>query len=269
MPDFLLAHEKSFRLLSFLTLFIVLCAWEFLSPRRVLSVPKIFRWPNNLALAFLDTLLLRLLFPASAVGMAYLSHEKGWGILNHWSLTPAASILISIVVLDLVIYFQHRLFHSVPLFWRIHRMHHTDLDLDVTSGVRFHPIEILSSLFIKQGSILLIGPPAVAVLLFEVILNTTSLFNHSNVRMVLTFDRFLRWIVVTPDMHRVHHSTDWRETNSNFGFNFPWWDRLWKTYQAQPSKDHEKMTIGLKIFRKPVYLRLDWLLRIPFMGKKR
>jgi len=174
-----------------------------------------------------------------------------------------------VIVLDLAIYLQHVLFHAVPVLWRLHRMHHADLEFDVSTGVRFHPIEILLSMGIKLGVVAALGTPAVAVLVFEVLLNATSMFNHGNVRLPARTDRVLRWIVVTPEMHRVHHSVVPRETNSNFGFNLPWWDRLFGTYRAQPAAGHEGMTIGIAQFRDPSELRLDRLLIQPFRDDDR
>jgi sterol desaturase/sphingolipid hydroxylase (fatty acid hydroxylase superfamily) len=171
--------------------------------------------------------------------------------------------LLSVLLLDLAIYAQHVLFHAVPVLWRLHRMHHADLDIDVTTGVRFHPAEIVLSMLIKLAVVGLIGAPGAAVLIFEVLLNATSMFNHSNVAMPPAVDRIVRLLVVTPDMHRVHHSIERRETNSNFGFNFPWWDRLFGTYRPQPEQGHEGMTIGIEIFRDPAELRLDRMLLQP------
>jgi sterol desaturase/sphingolipid hydroxylase (fatty acid hydroxylase superfamily) len=214
--------------------------------------------------AVLDTALARLLAPVGAVGFAYLANDRGWGLFNVVAFPAWVEALASLLLLDLAIYFQHRLFHHVPLLWRLHRMHHADLDIDVTTGARFHPLEILLSLGIKFVVISTIGAPPLAVLAFEVGLNATSMFNHSNVRMPSVVDRFLRWLVVTPDMHRVHHSIVRRETDSNFGFNFPWWDRLFRTYRAQPEAGHEGMTIGIEQFRQPKELLLHRMLIQPF-----
>jgi sterol desaturase/sphingolipid hydroxylase (fatty acid hydroxylase superfamily) len=185
-------------------------------------------------------------------------------LLHALALPPWANVPLAVMALDLAIYLQHVLFHAVPALWRLHRMHHADLEIDVTTGARFHPIEILLSMGIKLGVIAALGTPAVAVLLFEVLLNATSMFNHSNVAMPAWLDRVLRWIVVTPDMHRVHHSIVVRETNSNFGFNLPWWDRLFGTYRDQPAAGHDGMTIGIEQFRDPVEQRLDRMLTQPF-----
>jgi sterol desaturase/sphingolipid hydroxylase (fatty acid hydroxylase superfamily) len=217
-----------------------------------------------LGIVVLDTLLVRMVFPATAVGVAMAVEGANWGPLNVLGVPQGLAIAVAIVVLDLAIYAQHVLFHAVPVLWRLHRMHHADLDLDVTTGVRFHPIEIALSMGIKLGLIALLGAPALAVLVFEVLLNATSMFNHANVSMPLRLDRVLRWLVVTPDMHRTHHSIVMQETNSNFGFNLPWWDRLFGTYRANPAAGHEAMTIGIDRFRNSEELRLDRMLTQPF-----
>ncbi len=249
MDALVLTNEGAIRLAFFVLVFLLMGLWEWRAPRRAASVSKPWRWLNNLAVVSLNTLIIRLLFPAAAVGMAAIAAERDWGILNQfqvplWLATPA-----SVIVMDLVIYLQHVLVHALPLLWRVHRMHHADLDIDVTTGLRFHPIEIVLSILIKFATVSALGAPVVAVLIFEVLLNVTTMFNHSNVRMPLAVDRVLRWLVVTPDMHRVHHSIEYAETNSNFGFNLPWWDRLFGTYRAQPRAGHEGMTIGIERFR--------------------
>ncbi len=211
-----------------------------------------------------DTLLGRVVAPAGAVGFALLAEAHRWGLFNRVSVPAWLAFLVALLLLDLAIYVQHRVFHSVPLLWRLHRMHHADLDVDVTTGTRFHPIEILLSLGVKFVVVLTLGAPALAVLVFEIGLNATSMFNHSNVRIPPTLERVLRWLVVTPDMHRVHHSLLRRETDSNFGFNFPWWDRLFRSYRSQPEAGHESMTLGLEQFRDPKELRIDRMLTQPF-----
>jgi len=262
--SFLLGNEPAVRLGLFLGVFSAMALWEFAMPRRVLRQSKGTRWTNNLVLVVLNTILLRVLFPITAVELALSIGESGTGLLNHFKVPYPVAVVFSILLLDLVIYLQHLMFHAVPVLWRLHRMHHADLDFDVTTGARFHPIEIALSMLIKFAAIGLLGPPAVAVLVFEVLLNATAMFNHANVRIHPAWDRALRWIVVTPDMHRVHHSIDAPETNSNFGFNLPWWDRLFGTYRAQPVAGHEKMTIGIGQFRAARDLWLDRMLAIPF-----
>ena len=266
MTETILANEPAIRLVFFLGIFALMVLWEFVTPRRERSVSRWIRWPSNLGIVAFNTLLLRILGPVAAVGLAVLSEERGWGLLNAFSLPSLLAIVLSVVLLDLAIYLQHVVFHAVPALWRLHRMHHADLDFDVTTGARFHPIEILLSMAIKLAVVAALGPPAVAVLIFEILLNATAMFNHGNVRIPEGSDRVLRWFVVTPEMHRVHHSVIPRETNSNFGFNLPWWDRLLGTYRAQPADGHEGMTIGIAQFRTPRDLWLDLMLVQPFRG---
>jgi sterol desaturase/sphingolipid hydroxylase (fatty acid hydroxylase superfamily) len=225
------------------------------------------RWFANLSLVVIDTAVVRFLLPVLPVGMALMAQEHGWGILNNIILPSWIKITLAVVALDLIIYMQHVLFHFLPILWRLHRMHHTDLDIDVTTGNRFHPIEIVISIGIKLAAAALIGPPALSVIIFEVVLNATSQFNHGNIRIPEIVDRWLRLVVVTPDMHRVHHSIIPRETNSNFGFNLPWWDRLCGTYRQQPEQGHTGMSIGLSEFRNPAILTLSRLLVQPFTRK--
>ena len=265
--EFIMSNETVIRLSFFLGIFAVMALWEFIAPRRALTVSKIVRWTNNLGLVFLNTIILRLLFPAAAVGMAAFTSEQGWGLLNYYAVSAMLAVIVSVVVMDFIIYLQHVMVHAIPVLWRLHRVHHADLDYDVTTGARFHPIEIILSMLIKFATIVLLGPPVVAVVIFEVMLNATAMFNHSNVRLNLVVDRWLRLLVVTPDMHRVHHSVTIRETNSNFGFNMPWWDRFFGTYRAQPAAGHIGMTIGLSQFRDPKRLTLPWMLALPFIGK--
>jgi len=258
--------EPLLRLGCFVAVLAAMALWEALAPRRPLSSGRRVRWPSNLGAAFLGTLLVRIVFPASAVGWALLGEQRGWGILRAVDLPEWARIVLSVVLLDLAIYFQHVLFHAVPALWRLHRMHHADLDFDVTTGIRFHPFEIVLSMGIKWLAIASLGTPASSVLIFEIVLNATSLFNHGNVRLPRRLDRVLRWGVVTPDMHRVHHSVQPQETNSNFGFNAPWWDRLFGTYRDQPAAGHAAMTIGIERYRAPRDLWLDRMLRMPWGG---
>jgi sterol desaturase/sphingolipid hydroxylase (fatty acid hydroxylase superfamily) len=261
-----LPAEPYIRLGAFLGVFALMALWEVLAPRRARTASRWVRWPSNLAVTAINTGLVRLVFPAAAVGVALLGEARGWGLLNAVALPTWAKVALAVVALDLVIYLQHVMFHAVPALWRLHRMHHADLDIDVTTGARFHPVEILLSMVIKLATVAALGAPALAVLIFEVLLNATSMFNHSNVRMPAGLDRVLRWFLVTPDMHRVHHSIVPRETNSNFGFNAPWWDRLFGTYRAQPEAGHDGMTIGIAQFREPRELWLDRLLIQPLRG---
>lgn len=243
-----------------------MAVWEVFAPRRKRSHSRLARWPSNIAISILNTLVLRVVLPSGVVGLALLAHAQGWGLLNAFDFPLWVSIVAAILVLDFVIYLQHVMFHAVPLLWRFHRMHHADLDIDVTTGARFHPVEIILSILIKLAAVAALGPPVVAVVMFEVLLNATSMFNHSNVRLPLALDRVLRLIVVTPDMHRVHHSVIPAETNSNFGFNVPWWDRLCGTYKAQPREGHDGMTIGIEQFREPRELLIDRMLTQPARG---
>ena len=266
MRDILLAYEQFIRLAAFCGVFALMAIWELIGPRRTQTIGRGRRWPNNLGVVVVDTLLVRIFFPTTAVGLALIANAHGLGLFNVVPLPAWIGVVASVILLDLAIYFQHVLFHAVPALWRLHRMHHADLDIDVSTGLRFHPIEILLSMVVKLAVVLALGASALAVLLFEVLLNATSMFNHSNVRMPEGFDGVLRWFVVTPDMHRVHHSILARETNSNFGFNLPWWDRLFGTYRAQPAVGHEAMTIGIEQFRDPRELGLDRMLLQPFRG---
>jgi sterol desaturase/sphingolipid hydroxylase (fatty acid hydroxylase superfamily) len=252
------------RLVVFGGVFLVMACWELLAPRRPLTVSKARRWLSNLGILTIDVVTLRVLMPFAALAAAVYAHAQGWGLLNYLELPLWLAALVAVVALDFFIYVQHRLFHAVPLFWRLHQVHHTDLDFDVTTGVRFHPVEILLSMVIKMGAIFVLGAPLVAVLIFEVLLNATSMFNHSNVRLPERIDRFIRSVIVTPDMHRVHHSVVPRETDSNFGFNLTWWDRLLGTYRAQPAAGHIGMRIGLQGLQDEKVERLGTMLLLPF-----
>ena len=268
MTETLLASEPIIRLGFFLGIFAVIALWEALSPRRERTVSRWLRWPSNLGIVALNTVVLRLLIPTAAVGLALVAETQNWGLLNQWALPGWVLVLLAVLILDLGIYLQHVLFHAVPMLWRLHRMHHADIDFDVTTGARFHPIEILLSMATKLTIVAALGPPAIAVLFFEVMLNATSMFNHGNIHMPTNIDRVLRWFVVTPDMHRVHHSVLPQETSSNFGFTLPWWDRLLGTYCTQPAAGHEAMTVGIDQFRSPHELRLDRMLIQPFQGDR-
>jgi sterol desaturase/sphingolipid hydroxylase (fatty acid hydroxylase superfamily) len=264
--DFLLGHELPIRLGFFFGVLGVMAVWEMLAPRRRWIAPKPLRWVNNIGLVFLNTAILRWVFPVLAVGTAAIGEDRAWGLLNNWLVPDWLAAILAIVALDLAIYLQHVMMHAVPALWRLHRLHHADPDFDVTTGARFHPLEILLSMAFKLGLIAAIGAPAVAVLIFEVLLNATAMFNHGNVRIPERVDRYLRWFLVTPDMHRVHHSVLRQETDSNFGFNLPWWDRLLGTYRPQPAAGHLGMTIGLGTFREPRFLWLPWMLIQPAMN---
>jgi sterol desaturase/sphingolipid hydroxylase (fatty acid hydroxylase superfamily) len=269
LSNLLHTNETVLRLSAFLGVFAVMALWEVFAPRRTQAVSRGRRWPSNLGIVALDTLVVRLVLPVTGVGMALIAEERSWGLLQAVAAPGWIKIVVSLILLDLAIYLQHVLFHAVPLLWRFHRMHHADIEFDVSTGTRFHPIEVLLSMVIKVGVVAALGAPVVAVLMFEVLLNATSMFNHGNVRLPLALDRVLRWIVVTPEMHRVHHSVVPRETNSNFGFNLPWWDRLLGTYRVEPEAGHVAMRIGIEQFRDASELRLDRMLTQPFRGDDR
>jgi sterol desaturase/sphingolipid hydroxylase (fatty acid hydroxylase superfamily) len=258
--------EPIVRLGCFAVVLLLMAAAEVLLPRRRLLADRPRRWLNNLALAGLNTIVVRVLLPAGAVGVAVAVEARGWGLFTTWALPYWLAVLVTVVALDFVIYLQHVLFHAVPVLWRLHRVHHADLDFDVTTALRFHTLEILVSMGIKVGAIAFLGATPLGVLIFEVLLNATAMFSHGNVRLPGWLDRILRLVVVTPDMHRVHHSVDPRETNSNFGFNLPWWDYLLGTYRAQPAAGHEGMTIGVAELRDEQQVeRLPGMLLLPFV----
>ncbi len=267
--DTLLANATAFRLSIFFGVLVAMMALEAKFPRRARSHSRLGRWPSNLGIVALNSLIARAAFPVAAVGIAGLGETHGWGLFNNIGWPLWLTVVLSVVLLDFAIYLQHILFHAVPALWRLHRMHHADTDIDVTNGARFHPIEIVLSMAIKMAIVAALGAPAIAVLIFEVLLNATAMFNHANLRLPPNVDLALRFFIVTPDMHRVHHSIEVRETNSNFGFNLPWWDYAMGTYTAQPEAPHEAMTIGLPTFRHPRELRLDRLLTQPFRDEKR
>jgi sterol desaturase/sphingolipid hydroxylase (fatty acid hydroxylase superfamily) len=261
--------EIMLRLGIALAVFGAMAAWEVLAPRRPLSAGRLSRWPGNLGIVVVDALLVRLLVPTAVVGAALYAAGHGLGLFHWLNLRLSVAAVAGFLILDLVIYLQHVVFHRVPWLWRLHRMHHADLDIDVSTGLRFHPFEILISLAIKITTVIAFGIPPVAVIVFEVVLNATSQFNHANVRMPIWLDRVVRMVVVTPDMHRVHHSVERAEHDSNFGFNLPWWDRLFGTYRRDPAAGHDGMTIGLPAFRDRKELRLDRLLTQPFRNNGR
>ena len=260
----LLEHEPVIRSSVFAAVLLVMLIWEVLAPRRTLVVPRRVRWVSNVALSFINTAVLRFAFPMLAVGLAALMESRGWGVFNLLALPAWLELVAAVVLLDLAIYVQHVIFHKVPMLWRLHRLHHADIDIDVTTGVRFHPIEILLSMLIKFAMVALLGPAAVAVMVFEVLLNAISMFNHGNIRLPIALDTWVRRFVVTPDMHRVHHSVYRYETDSNFGFNLAVWDRLFGTYRAQPDDGHEAMAIGIETFRERREYGLLRLLAQPF-----
>lgn len=258
------------RMSFFLGMLFAMACWETFFPKRLLNVSRLTRWSNNLVITFMNSMVIRLFIPISEVSVAFYAKENHLGLFNQLAFDNEWLVMmLSIVILDAVIYFQHRLFHRMPLLWRVHRVHHVDLDIDVTTGVRFHTIEIIISLLIKCIAIMLIGAPVMAVLIFSVLLNITSMFSHGNVRMPFIVDKIIRWVIVTPDMHRVHHSDIPSETDSNYGFNLSIWDRLFRTYQAQPALGHANMVIGIKTIRETKYcVYLLGMLRLPFINSR-
>jgi sterol desaturase/sphingolipid hydroxylase (fatty acid hydroxylase superfamily) len=263
----MIEHEAALRLIAFGVMLVAVALWESRAPRRVRAFTRRVRWPNNLGVVALNSLIVRAIFPLTAVAFALEGERRRWGLLNNLHLPEALKIIAAVTLLDLAIYLQHVMFHAAPALWRIHRMHHADLDFDVTTGVRFHPAEIVLSMTYKLGVIAALGASAASVFVFETLLNATSMFNHANLRMPARADSILRIFIVTPDMHRVHHSIAISETNSNFGFNLPWWDWMLGTYKAQPAAGHERMTIGIEQFREAGDLRLDRMLMQPLRGQ--
>lgn len=258
-------YEPIIRFGCFFGILILMIAWETIAPLRKPAAPKLMRWFSNIGLLAIGTLLLRAVFPLAAVGVAAMAAEQQWGLFNTLPLAPWQTIVLSIIALDLIVYLNHVLFHALPSLWRIHRVHHADLDFDVTTGLRFHPIEILLSMVVKVGFVVFFGTPVIAVLIFEILLNATSMFNHGNVGLPHRLERLLRMVVVTPNMHRIHHSAITQETNSNFGFNLPWWDYVFGTYRASPSVDDKTMAIGLAKYQKDIRVaQLPWMLTFPF-----
>ena len=266
--EFVTENEKTIRLSFFVGMLLIMAIWEIIAPRRALTVSKAVRWANNLGLVFFNSFIVRIVLPATAVGVAKTAAENDWGLFNLVDVPIGLAVLASVVIMDFVIYLQHVMVHAVPVLWRLHRVHHADLDYDVTTGARFHTLEIILSMLIKFAVIVLLGPPVVAVIIFEVLLNAMAMFNHGNVGLPKTLDNFLRWFVVTPDMHRVHHSIEDDETNSNFGFNLSWWDRLFGTYRDQPRAGHKNMTIGIHNYTEPKQCSwISGMLVMPFIGK--
>lgn len=252
------------RLSAFASVLIILALAESWWPRRPRKLPRILRWSANFGMLALNTLIIRLILPVSIAGFALYVEQQGYGLLNLVNLPVWLKIIIAVLALDLVIWAQHVAFHRVPWLWRLHRMHHADTEFDLSTGIRFHPIEIILSALIKLAAVAALGAPAMAVIVFEILLNATAMFNHANLAVPQTLDRALRLFVVTPDMHRVHHSIHSDEHDRNFGFNLPWWDYLFRTYKAQPRDGHERMIIGLGRFRDRKEALIDRMLTQPF-----
>jgi sterol desaturase/sphingolipid hydroxylase (fatty acid hydroxylase superfamily) len=263
--QWLIENEPTIRLSIFVSVLLSMMLLEVLWPKRVLTQSKSYRWINNIALVVFNTILIRLLLPFATIGVAIYGLENNLGLFNFIGGPFWLEVIISVLVLDCIIYWQHRLFHKVPILWRLHRVHHIDQDIDVTTGSRFHPIEIFLSLLIKFSIVLVLGVPVIAVFIFEVLLNATAMFNHSNVALPKKLDRLIRAILVTPDMHRVHHSRIVNETNSNYGFNIPLWDRIFNSYIDQPRLGHEDMKIGVEKFDEVEQTQsIMSLLKLPF-----
>ncbi|MEH6547306.1 MAG: sterol desaturase family protein [Sneathiella sp.] len=267
MFDFITTNEPVIRLSFFIGTLVAVGLWETLAPKRPPSVSKIWRWTNNFGIAFFNTFLLRILFPILAVSLAVIAKENGWGLLNMIHLPEAIAIVIAVILQDFVIYWQHVIFHRFPILWRLHKMHHADVDYDVSTGARFHPIEIILSMLLKLLVVLVLGPPVVAVIIFEILLSSIAMFNHANAGLPPSLDKIMRLFMVTPDMHRVHHSVIRAEHNHNFGFNLPWWDYIFGTYTAAPSQGHDKMTIGLDEYQGKRKQSVFWMLSLPFLKK--
>ncbi|NGX57933.1 MAG: hypothetical protein K940chlam3_00834 [Chlamydiae bacterium] len=269
LQQWILDHPDLFRVASFVILLLLLACTEWLFPRRKKYGYLSRRWFSNIAIVVVNVLLLRLIFPLMAVEMAFISIEKGWGLFSYFGFSGGWNFVVSLLILDVMIYLQHVMFHAVPTLWRFHKVHHADLDFDVTTGVRFHPIEMILSMGIKIVTVIAFGMTPLSVLVFEVILNGTSMFTHTNVYIPLGMDRIFRWFIVTPDMHRIHHSVDKIERNTNFGFNLSVWDRIFGTYRQDPEMGHTEMPIGIDEFRQPNYLKFGWLFAIPFLRKNK
>lgn len=268
MNDWIIENELYIRLSFFLTIFTLTALGELLSPCKQLTGSKPIRWFSNLAIVVLNSVTIKFLFPILAVDIAYMATERQWGLMHWLDIPTPLATFIAVVLLDCAIYFQHVLFHHVPILWRLHRMHHSDVDIDVTTGARFHPLEIILSMLFKILIVMLIGAPVVAVIIFEVLLNLTAMFNHGNVKIPKKIDKYLRYLLVTPDVHRIHHSVDGTETNRNFGFCLTWWDMIFRTYQNQPKQGHTNMTIGLTIFRRSQESYLQRMLTQPFRNER-
>jgi sterol desaturase/sphingolipid hydroxylase (fatty acid hydroxylase superfamily) len=261
-------YELWLRLGAFVAIFLAMAVFELWSPRlerpEMMGALKSRRWFTNLSMVLISSVLLRVIFPAAAVGAALWAEVNGYGLFPALGLNPVIAGILAFVILDFAVWLEHVVSHKWPLLWRIHRMHHADTGFDVTTGLRFHPFEIVLSMFWKAAIVVALGAPAISVLVFEIVLNGTAMFNHSNIDLPRPIDRYLRMVLVTPDMHRVHHSTIRRETDSNYGFNFPFWDRLFRTYNDQPSKGHEAMDIGQAQWRDDAPAGLLWSLLLPF-----
>jgi sterol desaturase/sphingolipid hydroxylase (fatty acid hydroxylase superfamily) len=260
----IVSNGDTLRLGVFILIFLIVATWEVVARRRDLKHPRSSRWYGNIGLGSLNPLVLRFCFPILVVGIAVQAQQHGWGLFNLIEIPQTMEFLLCLLLLDFAIYLQHIAFHRLSWLWRLHKVHHSDPDFDLSTALRFHPLEIVLSMFIKMIVAGLLGVPPLAVLIFEIVLNLTAMFNHGNIKIPIGVDRVLRKLLVTPDMHRVHHSTIPTETNSNYGFNLSCWDYLFHTYVAQPENGHDDMTVGLDEYKGSDKLRLLELLTLPF-----
>ena len=260
----LLEFESQTRLSAFVIMFMIMAFWELKAPYRQLRFARIKRWPHQIGLIILNTLSIRLFFPVAAVGTAHYMQQHNWGIMNWLDFNPVIATIGGFLFLDFAIYWQHVVAHRLDWFWKLHRTHHADTDYDLTTGLRFHPLEIILSMLIKMLVVMLLGIPATAVILFEIVLSGSAMFNHSNIKLPGKIEPILRKIIVTPSMHRIHHSTQQFEHDSNYGFFLSIWDRFFNSYTDKAMQDDQTMPIGLKIFRDKKQQQLDKILKMPF-----
>lgn len=267
--DKLVSHESAIRIIMFGLVLATMIALEHLFPKKRRSLPRSKRWATNIGLVVIDTIAVRIVVPISAVSMAAITTQHSWGLFNILALPTFLELMLAVVLLDMFVYWQHVASHHFPILWRLHKVHHADRDIDASTGVRFHPLEIVLSMIYKVIVVLLMGPAVAAVVIFEILLNASSLFNHANVRLPTWLDKVVRLLIVTPDMHRIHHSTVVKETNSNYGFNLSYWDHLFGSYIESPSAGHDDMTIGLESYQNHKPAKLFWTLTVPFYRSKK
>jgi sterol desaturase/sphingolipid hydroxylase (fatty acid hydroxylase superfamily) len=266
MIDWMVANEAMVRSACFGFMLLAMMLWETLRPKRERKHSRWLRWSQNISLVFVNSFLIRLILPLATIGVAQYAQDNQIGLFHQLGVAPVITFVLTLVIFDLAIYWQHRLFHKVPFLWALHKVHHVDQDIDVTTGSRFHTLEILLSLLIKFALVLLLGPSVFAVMIFEIVLNATAMFNHANLALPKKWDTIMRWVLVTPDMHRVHHSTIMDESNRNFGFNLSCWDRLFSSYQDQPAKGHLGMSIGVAGYNRVTQNQyLPGMLWLPFV----
>ncbi|MCM1991213.1 sterol desaturase family protein [Oceanirhabdus seepicola] len=259
---------RNIRIGAFLGTLVIMIILQKVKPRRKWEFSFWKRGFSNISIVILNNLLIFLVLPLVPIKMAFIVQEKGIGLLNNINIFKWIKVLIEVLLLDMLVYWQHRIFHKIGFLWKLHKMHHVDLELDSTTGVRFHPIEIIISTLLKVGLIALIGASPISVVIFEIILNSASLFNHANIYISLKADKILRKVLITPDMHRVHHSIHMNERNSNFGFSVPWWDFIFKSYKAQPKGGHVNMKLGIEDMPEEKYTYFPGMLLVPFITNK-